>query len=112
MDIPSRVSSPLTPLSSLDDSDDSMFSSSGRTSAEIDDLAAARVNRSYFRIYHANLLFQLLCSIATGRKNTAQTASETTKKLTDRGVQTNLEAPSPPIVRNKVGRPRKVSETC
>jgi hypothetical protein len=115
MDIPSRVSSPLTPLSSLDDSDDSMFSSSGRTSAEIDDLAAAQVNRSYFRIYHADLLFQLLCSMATGRKNTSQTAvsaSGTTKKLTDRGVQTNLEAPSPPIVRNKVGRPRKVSETC
>ena len=48
MDIPSRASSPLTPLSSMDDSHDSMFSSSGRTSTEIDDLAAAQVNSSYF----------------------------------------------------------------
>jgi hypothetical protein len=41
------MSSPLTPLSSLDESDDSMLSSSGRTSAEIDDLAAAQVNNFY-----------------------------------------------------------------
>ena len=47
-DIPSRASSPLTPLSSMDDSHDSMLSSSGRTSTEIDDLAAAQVNKSYF----------------------------------------------------------------
>jgi len=88
------MSSPLTPLSSLDDSDDSMLSSSGRTSAEIDDLAAA----------------QLLCNMATGRKSTSLTAvspSGTTKTLADRGVQTNLEDLSTPVVRNKVGRPRK-----
>lgn len=110
MDIPSRMSSPLTPLSSLDDSDDSMFSSSGRTSAEIDDLAAAQVNSSYFKIHHVNLSLQLLCGMATARKSTSLTVvsgSGTTKKLADRGVQTN---PEPPVVRNKVGRPRKVSE--
>jgi hypothetical protein len=109
MDIPSRMSSPLTPLSSLDDSDESMLSSSGGTSAEIDDLAAAQVNSFYFRTHHANLSFQLLCGMATARKTplTVVSASGTTKKLTDRGVQTSLE---PPVVRNKVGRPRKVSE--
>ena len=48
MDIPSRMSSPLTPVSSMDDSHDSMLSSSGRTSTEIDDLAAAQVNNFYF----------------------------------------------------------------
>ena len=115
MDIPSRVSSPLTPLSSLDDSDDSMLSSSGRTSAEIDDLAAAQVCDSYLWIHHVNLPFQLLCNMATGRKSTSLTVaspSRTTKKLADRGVQTNLEDLSTPVVRNKVGRPRKVSENC
>src|ERR1700735_2744769 len=71
MDIPSRMSSPLTPLSSLDDSDDSMLSFSGRTSADIDDLAAAQVNEFYCRIHHANLSFQLLCSMATARKSTS-----------------------------------------
>ena len=50
--------------------------------------------------------------MATARKNTTLTvvsASGATKKLADRGVQTNL---APPAVRNKVGRPRKVSKTC
>ena len=108
MDIPSRMSSPLTPLSSLDDSDESMLSSSGGTSAEIDDLAAAQVNSFYFRTHHANLAFQLLCGMATRKTPlTVVSASGTTKKLADRGVQTSLE---PPVVRNKVGRPRKVSE--
>ena len=39
---------------------------------------------------------------------TVASASGATKKLADRGVQTILE---PPPVRNKVGRPRKVSKT-
>lgn len=112
MDIPSRASSPLTPLSSMDDSHDSMLLSSGRTSTEIDDLAAAQVNNSYFEMHHTHLSFQLLCNMATARKSTTLTAvsaSGATKKLADRGVQTNLQLPA---VRNKVGRPRKVSETC
>ena len=63
-------------------------------------------------MYHADPSFQLLCNIVTARKNTTPTvvsASGATKKLADRGVQTDLETPA---VRNKVGRPRKVSETC
>ncbi|KJA27336.1 hypothetical protein HYPSUDRAFT_35195 [Hypholoma sublateritium FD-334 SS-4] len=86
-DIASGMSSPLTSLSSLDDSDEPL-SPIGNPNGGLDELSAA----------------QLLWGFATSRKPEASHARG--RKTHDRGVQTEYELPKPPV-KNKVGRPRK-----
>ncbi|KAF9472207.1 hypothetical protein BDN70DRAFT_887247 [Pholiota conissans] len=81
-ELTSGLSSPLTSLSSLDDSDD--LQSSGQR--DIDELSAA----------------QLLCGLSAAKRTGASPIVG--KTMHDRSVQTDFE---PPKTKNKVGRPRK-----
>ncbi|KAF8906018.1 hypothetical protein CPB84DRAFT_1889744 [Gymnopilus junonius] len=94
VDTASGMSSPLTSLSSLDDSDDHLTSPSPNSSMDLDDLSAA----------------QLLCEISMARKfEHSHTLGHDIagKKSVEHGIQTDIEPPKPVVTKNKVGRPRK-----
>ncbi|KDR81419.1 hypothetical protein GALMADRAFT_60173 [Galerina marginata CBS 339.88] len=97
VDIASGMSSPLTSLSSLDDSDERMMSPPGQRDIELDEMSAA----------------QLLCGMSMARRSEPSHIrgnGSLGKKLIEQSVQTDHEPPKPPVIKNKVGRPRKVRQ--
>ncbi|PPQ86872.1 hypothetical protein CVT25_012591 [Psilocybe cyanescens] len=95
VEIASGMSSPLTSLSSLDDSDDRMMSPNGQANAEVDETSAA----------------QILCDLSVARRFDHSHTRGTTvlgRKVIDCAIQTDTDPPKPPAAtKNKVGRPRK-----
>ncbi len=103
-DAVSGMSSPLTSLSSLDDSDEPL-SPIGISNGDIDELSAAQVNLSLKNIRLLLINFPVIMGVCHLAKPEASHARG--RKMHDRGIQTEYELPKPPV-KNKVGRPRKV----
>ena len=113
----SRLSSPLTELSSLDDEDDATSSQfSPIVNGAFDEHSAAKVNSFTLRFpVTFTKLHKVLCGLSSKRRGNFTNALALhglSKVLVDKSVQTesDMHVNSSAVVKNKVGRPRKVRQ--